>query len=90
MLWFIFAEIDLYFTGDTPQVDVKSIYVEFESNMNDLTIECHLKGRDKVDCECYNVKVFEPFDTPFHLFRFQWCIHSVRCISWPSCHTSDC
>ena len=47
----IFAEIDLYFTGDTPQLDVNSIHVEFESNMNDLIIECHLKGRDKVDCE---------------------------------------
>ena len=46
-----FTEIDLYFTGDTPQVDVNSIHVEFESNMNDLIIECHLKGRDKVDCE---------------------------------------
>ena len=48
---YIFAEIDLYFTGDTPQVDVNSIHVEFESNMNDLIIECHLKGGDKVDCE---------------------------------------
>ena len=48
----VIAEIDLYFTGDTPQVDVNSIHVEFESNMNDLIIECHLKGRDKVGCEC--------------------------------------
>ena len=52
MWWLIFAEIDLYFTGDTPRLDVNSIHVEFESNMNDLMIECHLKGRNKVDCEC--------------------------------------
>ena len=37
---------------------VNSIHVEFETNMNsnDLKIECHLKGRDKVGCECYDVE----------------------------------
>ena len=54
-------------------MDVNSIHVEFESNMNDLLIECHLKGRDKVDCEFYNVEKgcsYKPFDTSYHIFRY--------------------
>ena len=37
-------------------MDGNSIHIEFESNRNDLIIQCHLKGRDKVGCECYNVE----------------------------------
>ena len=57
MIMYVFAEVDLYFTGDTPQVDVNSIHVEFESSMNDLIIQCHLKGRDKVGCEYLQCRV---------------------------------
>ena len=45
------AEIDLHFTNNTPQVDV-GIYAEFETNRDDLYIECYVKGLDRRDCKC--------------------------------------
>ena len=56
-------------------MDVNSIHVEFETNMNsnDLKIECHLKGRDKVGCECYNV---EEVVLVSHLILLSTCLGS--------------
>ena len=49
-------------------MDGNSIHVEFESNRNDLIIQCHLKGRDKVGCECYNVE-----EVVIHLILLSTC-----------------
>ena len=46
------AEIDLHFTNNTQQVDVGVIYAEFETNRDDLYIECYVKGLDRRDCKC--------------------------------------
>ena len=46
------AEIGLHFTNNTPQVDVGVVYAAFETNRDDLDIECHVKGLDRRDCKC--------------------------------------
>ena len=46
------TDIDLHFTNNTPKVEVNVIYAVFETNRDDLYIECHVKGLDTSNCKC--------------------------------------